>query len=65
MSKFILHVCVLMYAMKKRLFVYSNSHNFSLARQKRQAELGMYMRRMINRYKKDLLIDTHKVKTVF
>ncbi|XP_012775312.1 DNA repair protein complementing XP-C cells isoform X2 [Maylandia zebra] len=30
-------------------------------RQKKQAELETYLRRMVNRYKKDLLIDTHKV----
>ncbi|XP_068452981.1 DNA repair protein complementing XP-C cells [Clinocottus analis] len=30
-------------------------------KQKRQAELETYMRRMVNRYKKDVLIDTHKV----
>ncbi|KAI3357243.1 hypothetical protein L3Q82_015695 [Scortum barcoo] len=30
-------------------------------KQKRQAELETYLRRMMNRYKKDLLIDTHKV----
>lgn len=30
-------------------------------RQKRQAEVETYLRRMMNRYKKDLLIDTHKV----
>uniref|UniRef100_A0AAX7VKG6 Xeroderma pigmentosum, complementation group C n=1 Tax=Astatotilapia calliptera TaxID=8154 RepID=A0AAX7VKG6_ASTCA len=29
--------------------------------QKKQAELETYLRRMVNRYKKDLLIDTHKV----
>lgn len=40
-----------------------NNHAFSLARKKRQAELETYMRRMLNRIKKDLLIDTHKVKT--
>uniref|UniRef100_A0A669B1R0 Xeroderma pigmentosum, complementation group C n=1 Tax=Oreochromis niloticus TaxID=8128 RepID=A0A669B1R0_ORENI len=28
---------------------------------KKQAELETYLRRMVNRYKKDLLIDTHKV----
>ncbi|KAJ0036505.1 hypothetical protein NQD34_005182 [Periophthalmus magnuspinnatus] len=30
-------------------------------RKKQQAELDAYLRRMVNRYKKDLLIDTHKV----
>ncbi|XP_042347792.1 DNA repair protein complementing XP-C cells [Plectropomus leopardus] len=30
-------------------------------RQKRQAEFDSYLRRMMNRYKKDVLIDTHKV----
>ncbi|CAI5646970.1 unnamed protein product [Oreochromis niloticus] len=30
-------------------------------RRKKQAELETYLRRMVNRYKKDLLIDTHKV----
>ncbi|XP_039903579.1 DNA repair protein complementing XP-C cells isoform X2 [Simochromis diagramma] len=30
-------------------------------RQKKKAELETYLRRMVNRYKKDLLIDTHKV----
>ncbi|GAA6229708.1 DNA repair protein complementing XP-C cells [Lates japonicus] len=30
-------------------------------KQKRQAEFESYLRRMMNRYKKDLLIDTHKV----
>ncbi|XP_029013015.1 DNA repair protein complementing XP-C cells isoform X2 [Betta splendens] len=30
-------------------------------RQKKQAEFETYLRRMVNRYKKDLLIDTHKV----
>ncbi|TNN64691.1 DNA repair protein complementing XP-C cells [Liparis tanakae] len=30
-------------------------------KQKRKAELETYMRRMVNRYKKDVLIDTHKV----
>ncbi|XP_061688832.1 DNA repair protein complementing XP-C cells isoform X2 [Syngnathoides biaculeatus] len=30
-------------------------------KQKRKAEFEMYLRRMMNRYKKDLVIDTHKV----
>ncbi|XP_051913307.1 DNA repair protein complementing XP-C cells isoform X2 [Hippocampus zosterae] len=30
-------------------------------KQKKKAEFEMYLRRMMNRYKKDLLIDTHKV----
>ncbi|XP_072305467.1 DNA repair protein complementing XP-C cells isoform X2 [Eucyclogobius newberryi] len=30
-------------------------------RKKRQAEMDAYLRRMVNRYKKDLLVDTHKV----
>ncbi|XP_037629601.1 DNA repair protein complementing XP-C cells [Sebastes umbrosus] len=30
-------------------------------KQKRQAEFETYLRRMMNRYKKDVLIDTHKV----
>ncbi|KAM6930123.1 DNA repair protein complementing XP-C cells [Lycodopsis pacificus] len=30
-------------------------------KQKRKAEFETYMRRMVNRYKKDVLIDTHKV----
>ncbi|CAG03267.1 unnamed protein product, partial [Tetraodon nigroviridis] len=30
---------------------------------KRQAEWETYVRRMVNRYKKDLLVDMHKVKT--
>uniref|UniRef100_A0A7N6BPV9 Xeroderma pigmentosum, complementation group C n=1 Tax=Anabas testudineus TaxID=64144 RepID=A0A7N6BPV9_ANATE len=30
-------------------------------RKKKQAELETYLRRMVNRYKKDVLIDTHKV----
>ncbi|KAK7884619.1 hypothetical protein WMY93_027742 [Mugilogobius chulae] len=30
-------------------------------KKKRQAEWDAYLRRMVNRYKKDLLIDTHKV----
>nr|XP_046253125.1 DNA repair protein complementing XP-C cells isoform X1 [Scatophagus argus] len=30
-------------------------------KQKRQAEFETYLRRMMNRYKKDLVIDTHKV----
>ncbi|XP_057686590.1 DNA repair protein complementing XP-C cells isoform X2 [Corythoichthys intestinalis] len=30
-------------------------------KQKKAAEFEMYLRRMMNRYKKDLLIDTHKV----
>ncbi|XP_041656376.1 DNA repair protein complementing XP-C cells isoform X2 [Cheilinus undulatus] len=30
-------------------------------KQKRQAEFENYLRRMMNRYKKDILIDTHKV----
>ncbi|TDH10824.1 hypothetical protein EPR50_G00079100 [Perca flavescens] len=30
-------------------------------KKKRQAEFEMYLRRMMNRYKKDVLIDTHKV----
>uniref|UniRef100_A0A673BPP7 Xeroderma pigmentosum, complementation group C n=1 Tax=Sphaeramia orbicularis TaxID=375764 RepID=A0A673BPP7_9TELE len=30
-------------------------------RRKRQAEFENYLRRMMNRYKKDLLVDTHKV----
>ncbi|XP_061760837.1 DNA repair protein complementing XP-C cells-like [Nerophis ophidion] len=30
-------------------------------KQKKKAELEMYLKRMMNRYKKDLLIDTHKV----
>ncbi|KAK2851147.1 hypothetical protein Q5P01_007423 [Channa striata] len=32
-------------------------------KKKKQAEFETYLRRMMNRYKKDLLIDTHKVKT--
>lgn len=36
---------------------------FSLWRRKRQAEWETYVRRMVNRYQKDLLVDTHKVKT--
>lgn len=34
----------------------------SLGRKKRQAEFETYLKRMMNRYKKDQLIDTHKVK---
>ncbi|XP_068187390.1 DNA repair protein complementing XP-C cells [Antennarius striatus] len=30
-------------------------------KKKRQAEFETYLRRMVNRYKKDLLVDTHKV----
>ncbi|XP_061154733.1 DNA repair protein complementing XP-C cells isoform X1 [Syngnathus typhle] len=30
-------------------------------KQKKRAEFEMYLRRMMNRYKKDLLVDTHKV----
>lgn len=35
---------------------------FLYARLKKQAELETYLKRMVNRYKKDLLTDTHKVK---
>lgn len=35
----------------------------SYVRKKRQAEVETYFRRMMKRFKKDLLIDTHKVKT--
>ena len=47
------------------LFLWLNpyNHNFVLARKKRKAEFESYLRRMMNRYQKDLLIDTHKVKT--
>lgn len=38
---------------------------FTFGRKKRQAEWETYMRRMVNRYKKDVLIDTHKVTTGF
>lgn len=38
-------------------------HHLWLSRQKKKAEFEMYLRRMMNRYRKDLLIDTHKVNT--
>lgn len=41
--------------------MFCSNYNFSLARKKKQAEFEMYLRRMMNRYKKDLLEDTHKV----
>uniref|UniRef100_A0A8C4DPP9 Xeroderma pigmentosum, complementation group C n=1 Tax=Dicentrarchus labrax TaxID=13489 RepID=A0A8C4DPP9_DICLA len=45
----------------EEVFLFYSNDNLSLARQKRQAEFETYLRRMMNRYKKDQLIDTHKV----
>uniref|UniRef100_A0A8C4DQC6 Xeroderma pigmentosum, complementation group C n=1 Tax=Dicentrarchus labrax TaxID=13489 RepID=A0A8C4DQC6_DICLA len=45
----------------RKVFLFYSNDNLSLARQKRQAEFETYLRRMMNRYKKDQLIDTHKV----
>lgn len=47
------------------LYLLKHTVCFSLTRKKRQAEWETYMRRMINRYKKDVLVDTHKVTAAF
>lgn len=60
MFVFIYYVFVCEY---RRVCVFYSNHHFPLARKKRQAEFETYMRRMVNRLKKDVLVDTHKVKT--
>ena len=51
-----------LHVMEVQLF---NSQWLWLDRKKRRAEFETYLRRMMKRFNKDLLMDTHKVKTQY